>query len=169
MNEDYPSQPPVRTLAHQNRLSGREPGPAEKPVSARPEGELGTILLVEDEETIRWPVAQLLQAGGYRVLEAASGGEAAAIWRQHHPNIDLLLTDLVMDDDMTGAKLAEQLRLDKPTLKVIFTSGYSPEMVSQVFELPGKIYFLQKPCAAQKLLETVHHLLTANFPKETDV
>src|SRR5207244_9862273 len=66
---------------------------------------------------------------GYQIFEAASGVEALEGWGQHDGVFDLLLTDMVMPGGVTGRELAEKLLADKPELKVIFTRGYSTDMV----------------------------------------
>ncbi len=118
-----------------------------------------TILLVEDEAAVRMLAVIALQRQGYRVLEAVSGEEALEVWHRHGPKIDLLLTDMVMPGDLSGRELAEQLRDLKPTLKVIFTSGYSAEKAGQIFEFKDQTPFLEKPYNLRKLAEVVRQLL----------
>ncbi len=96
-----------------------------------------TILLVEDESAVRDAVQKALSRLGYRVLEAANGDEALAVWKQHRDEIRLLLTDLVMPGGMTGKELAEQFLQQNPKLKVIYASGYSVEVA-------GKDYLLEE-------------------------
>ena len=76
-----------------------------------------TILVVEDEEAVRELVCHVLKGCGYTVLEAASGVEAMKVWQAHKDEIDLLLTDIVMPDGMTGRDLAEKVQTEKPWLK----------------------------------------------------
>jgi len=90
-----------------------------------------TILVVEDEQMVRELVCSLLQGHGYHILEAETGAEALEIWRTHKDRIDLVLTDLVMPDRINGRELAEKLWKDRPDLKVIFTSGYSADVVGK--------------------------------------
>jgi two-component system cell cycle sensor histidine kinase/response regulator CckA len=118
-----------------------------------------TILLVEDETAVRALVRNVFQRHGYQVLEADSGRTALTVWREHHQKIDLLLTDLVMPDGLTGLMLAEQLQKECPTLKVIFSSGYSPDSVTNGFALAPGNSFLQKPFNPQKLLQAVRDCL----------
>ena len=80
-----------------------------------------TILLVEDEATLRASLRIALSRLGYRVLEASAGDGALEVWRQHHDEIRLLLTDLVMPGGMTGKELAERLLQQDPKLKVIYS------------------------------------------------
>ncbi|MGC3958965.1 MAG: PAS domain-containing protein [Verrucomicrobiota bacterium] len=122
-----------------------------------------TILLVEDEAAVRRLVRSVFERNGYRVLEADSGKTALTLWREHHQKINLLLTDLVMPDGITGLMLAEQLRRERPELKVIFSSGYSPEFGEQNFSLPPGSCYLQKPFNPAVLLQTVRDWLDGNF------
>jgi len=119
-----------------------------------------TILLVEDEPILREWVKQVLVDYTYRVVEAGTGPEALKVWDDHTGKIDLLLTDMVMPEGMTGRDLARQLRSRAPELKVIFTSGYSPEMLSNDGEFPG-IPFLPKPYQAPRLVQLVRDCLDA--------
>lgn len=118
-----------------------------------------TVLLVEDEFAVRRMVAQCLRRHGYRVLEATTGVEAYVLWRRQADEIDLLLTDMVMPDRLTGWDLAQRLRAEKPGLKVVLASGYSLEMSHQgVPEGPG-IAFLAKPFEMAALVATVRQCL----------
>jgi two-component system, cell cycle sensor histidine kinase and response regulator CckA len=118
-----------------------------------------TILLVEDEALLRASVRTALSRLGYRVLEAATGNEALAVWQQHRAEIRLLLTDMVMPGGMTGKELAAQLLQQNPKLKVIYASGYSLEVAGKDFPLEEGINFLNKPFQAQKLAKTVRRCL----------
>jgi CheY-like chemotaxis protein len=120
-----------------------------------------TILLVEDEEQVRLVTRLLLSRHGYRVLEAGHGPAALEIWRQEPGRIDLLLTDLVMPEGLTGQELAAKLQAEAPTLKVVFTTGYSTELAGHDLALPAHQNFLQKPFASDTLLATVRHVLDA--------
>lgn len=90
-------------------------------------------------------LVKALRALGYRVFEAANGQEAMRFWRDQGQQIDLLLTDLVMPEGMTGLELAERIRAKKPDLKIIISSGCSAEM-SQVGKPTAEgIVYLPKP------------------------
>jgi CheY-like chemotaxis protein len=118
-----------------------------------------TILLVEDDAALRTAVQQALSQLGYRLLEAAHGDEALAVWEKHRAEIHLLLTDLVMPGGMSGKELSDRLRRENPKLKVIYTSGYSAEVVGKDFPLEEGVNFLAKPFPAQALAQTVRHCL----------
>ena len=118
-----------------------------------------TILLVEDEFKVRQLIGQTLRVLGYRVYEAANGQEAVILWQRHGPEIDLLLTDMVMPEGMTGLELTEQLRVLKPGLKAIISSGYSTE-ITQLGQLnKAGIVYLPKPYQAKVLAEVVRTCL----------
>jgi PAS domain S-box-containing protein len=117
-----------------------------------------TILLVEDDEIMRSLTRQLLQEHGYTVFEA-DDGKSAMEWVQSHPDpIDLLLTDVVMRR-MSGPDLVEQLKASHPTLKVVFMSGYTGELIAEREVLKRGITLLEKPFTRTALLNTIHKTL----------
>jgi two-component system, cell cycle sensor histidine kinase and response regulator CckA len=118
-----------------------------------------TILLVEDEQSLRVLVRNVLTRLGYRVVEATTGNTAIEVWKENQADIRLLLTDLVMPDGMTGKALAEHLMALNPKLKVIYTSGYSREIAGEGFPLQEGVNFLSKPFQAAKLAQTVRNIL----------
>ena len=132
-----------------------------KPVEAVPRGGTETILVVEDESPVRELVCTILQGHGYKILEAESGVKALDVWRSHRDSIDLVLTDVVMPDRMNGWELAETLLAERPDLKVIFTSGYSDDVVGREFVMQQGSRFLQKPNDPKKLAATVRKCLDA--------
>lgn len=114
-----------------------------------------TILVAEDEPALRALVRSVLTRLGYRVLEAPTGVRALEVWQQNRDDIQLLVTDMVMPDGMSGRELADRLLAANPSLKVIFTSGYSPEIAGKNSHLREGVNFLAKPFAPPKLAETV--------------
>ncbi len=118
-----------------------------------------TILVVEDEPPVRWIVKDVLGKYGYNVLAAGSGVEALALWHQHHSQIALLLTDLVMPVGLSGQELAEKFTTQKPGLKVIYISGYSLQVAGKGFSVLDGLNFLQKPFDGAKLALAVRHCL----------
>ena len=118
-----------------------------------------SILLVEDEPPVRELVARVLEKYGYKIWQAASGTEALGVWQKHKAGISLLLTDLVMPGNMNGHELAEKLQAAQPGLMVIFTSGYSADIVGKNFKLDPELNFLQKPYHPQTLALTVRRCL----------
>lgn len=132
---------------------------AEQPANSDLKGGSETILLVEDEQSLRVLVRNVLTRLGYRVVEATTGVTAVEVWNEHRDQIRLLLTDLVMPDGMTGKDLASQLVAQDPKLKVIYTSGYSREIAGKDFPLQDGVNFLSKPFQAAKLAQTVRSIL----------
>ncbi|TAL06756.1 MAG: response regulator [Verrucomicrobia bacterium] len=126
-----------------------------------------TILLVEDEAPLRELVREILRQYNYRVVEAASGVEALKVWDAEDGKVDLLLTDMVMPEGMNGRELAVQLRQRKPALKVIYTSGYSADVLGAKFN-DGETAFLQKPYQPPMLAQRVRECLDA-IPKGAEV
>jgi PAS domain S-box-containing protein len=118
-----------------------------------------TILVVEDEAPVRELVCNLLAGHGYQILQAESGVKALEVWKERKAKIDLVLTDLVMPDRINGRELAERLWNEQPQLKVIFTSGYSADVVGKDFVLRRGLNYLQKPYHPQKLARTVRQCL----------
>ena len=96
-----------------------------------------TILVVEDQDQLRRMAGRILRSYGYRVLEAANAGEALLHSERYAGPIHLLLTDVVMPK-MTGSELASRLRPLRPSMEVIFMSGYSERAVTDRLELAGR-------------------------------
>jgi two-component system cell cycle sensor histidine kinase/response regulator CckA len=120
-----------------------------------------TILLVEDESPLRGFVIRVLERYGYRVLAASDGVAALELWRQHRDAVDLLLTDIIMPEGLSGPELAGQLAAAKPGLKVIYMSGYSGDKAGRNLKLREGFNFLEKPFGAVKLAQTVRQRLDA--------
>jgi len=118
-----------------------------------------TILLVEDEAPVRSLARTLLERKGYHVIEADSGLSALQIWQQHRDAIDLLLTDMVMPEGVSGRELAERLCSEKPGLKVVYCSGYTDDMLGENSPLRNNPNFLEKPFNSHKLLKQVRDCL----------
>ena len=118
-----------------------------------------TIFVVEDDPTLRELVARQLRQLGYAVVEARSGVDALSVWPKYADTVDLLFTDMVMPDGMTGRDLAETLRSQRPDLRVIYTSGYSADLIEQDFALKKGFSFLQKPYAPNALANIVRQSL----------
>jgi CheY-like chemotaxis protein len=118
-----------------------------------------TILIVEDEESVRDLVRHVLALKGYTIFEAPNAAVALEIWRMHQSRIDLLLTDLVIPGDCSGSELATRLLAEKPELKVIYCSGYSDEVLGGDVTLRHRANFLQKPYNLSKLTQMVRDCL----------
>jgi CheY-like chemotaxis protein len=138
-----------------------KPAPAAPPTqhTAPEPGKGETVLVVEDELAVRELACAALEKRGYRILKAANGPEAVEIWERCHPQISLLLTDMVMPCGMSGGELAKLLLSRNPKLKVLYTSGYSPEIFRKDSVLIQGINFLPKPYDFQTLLKAVRTCL----------
>lgn len=118
-----------------------------------------TILLVEDEPALLNLAAMILERFGYKVVQAASGAQALKVWEERKSEIDLLVTDMVMPDKISGKTLGLTLLQEKPGLRVIFASGYSQEMLDTDFVTASGGLFLAKPYSPEQLLSTVRRAL----------
>ena len=123
----------------------------------------GTILVVEDDAAVRKLVAKILLEAGYRVLIAALPSEAIsrANWE---PSIDVLVTDVVMPE-MNGHELAQRLLTLRPDLRVLYISGYTPDVVRAKGVLTHQESFLQKPFTAAVLTQAVRDLAAGTATK----
>jgi two-component system cell cycle sensor histidine kinase/response regulator CckA len=119
-----------------------------------------TVLIVDDEASVREFVDRALTFAGYRTVVASDGPEALAIFEASGP-FDLLVTDLRMPQ-MMGDELARQLRLADPALKVLYLTGYSDELFRDRSTLWSDEAFLDKPQGVDALLEAVSLLLFGN-------
>jgi two-component system cell cycle sensor histidine kinase/response regulator CckA len=118
----------------------------------------GTVLVVEDEVSVRRLACRVLRARGYRVLEASDGREALRLLRQHEGSPDLVLTDIIMPG-LSGPALVERLLRDAPDMKVLYITGYSEEAIRQQDVLPAGGALLEKPFTAHQLAERVRAAL----------
>lgn len=130
---------------------------AQEPADTEAPGDTATILLVDDEPSVRRFASAVLHKHGYQVLEAADGAEALSLAKDHGRPIPVLLTDFVMPG-LSGAEVAESFLRIHPDGRIIYMSGYVEE------ELIGKGFvegtrFLQKPFSPDTLLASVHEAL----------
>ncbi len=117
----------------------------------------GTILLVEDEDAVRRLARRVLMSRGYDVIEARDGVDALTAWQANRDTIDAVVTDVMMPR-MGGPTLVEQLRGQRPSLPVLFCSGYS-DVLEFDPELSGPhTAFLAKPYSAQSLTEKLESI-----------
>ncbi len=117
-----------------------------------------TILLVEDDDIMRKMTRKLLEEHGYDVVEAVDGNEAMEWVEGHQEGIDLLLTDVVMRG-LSGPELAARLGESHPSVKVVFMSGYTGELIEDHQSLGRGITLLEKPFTRATLLNTLHTAL----------
>lgn len=117
-----------------------------------------TILLVEDNESVRRTTCRVLEANGYQVLEADCGAGALS-WIERHPEpIDLVVTDVIMPN-MNGREVAEAVRLRYPAVPVLFMSGYIDQIIDSKKIVSGDIDFIAKPYTCASMLEKVRRVL----------
>ena len=141
------------------RYSGSEPA-VSTPEREVPRGGSETLLLVEDEATVRASVRRLLEWHGYRVIEAGNGAEALRIYEDNPEVIDLVLTDLVMPE-MGGHELVEQLRVRNPALPVVFMSGYTDRPLVNDGSMQPATGFVEKPFRVDTLMHQLREVLDA--------
>ncbi len=132
------------------------PGTEPEPEPTEPGGE--TLLIVEDEPGVRELALTMLERLGYTVLQAQGAHDALRIAAQHRTRIDLLMTDVVMPD-MDGRTLAERLRAMHPEMQVLFTSGYTEDVVLRHGILVHDVNFIGKPYSLQSLSHKLKSVL----------
>jgi CheY-like chemotaxis protein len=125
--------------------------------AAAPGHGAGTILVVEDEPSVRAFVSMVLEARGYRLLEAASGREAIDLLHRSHDAIDALITDVIMPE-MSGVEVARRVVSEHPRAGVVYMSGYADEVLRHEHAAAGAV-FLQKPFTPDVLLSRVRDVL----------
>jgi nitrogen-specific signal transduction histidine kinase/CheY-like chemotaxis protein len=141
------------------RADGSGPEEGDRPeAAATPRGN-ETVLVAEDEGPVRVLVGEVLRAYGYGVLEANDGAEAIRVAEGNAGPIDLLVTDVVMPG-MSGRALAQHLAL-RPSLKVLYVSGYTDDAVVRHGVLEAETAFLQKPFRPDDLARKVRAVLDA--------
>jgi two-component system NtrC family sensor kinase len=120
-----------------------------------------TILVVEDEQAIRKLISTILKPLGFNILEAGDGIEALMISEKHEGEIDVVLTDVIMPL-MNGRELAEKLLQSRPSLKVIFMSGYTDDVIAKHGVLEPGTAFVQKPITTRNIVDKIQECLEVN-------
>ena len=124
-----------------------------------------TILLVEDDPAVWKLASRILRAQGYQVLTATSGEEALALYQDYPEPIHMILTDIVMPG-MNGRQLVEALSEIRPGLAVVYTSGYTDDVVLRHGVLETAVAYLPKPFTPRALVQKVREVLEA-LPKQS--
>jgi hypothetical protein len=119
-----------------------------------------TILLVEDEDSMRELTHHCLEKGGYTVLQARDGTEALEIVKEFSKPIRLLLTDVIMPG-ISGRELADRLSRSRPRMKVLYMSGYTDDHIAHHGVLEHGVSLLEKPFDPETLLTKVREVLDA--------
>lgn len=137
-----------------------EEAPDEPRVTAAPTVPVGreTVLFVQDEDEIRHLATDILTQQGYTVLEAKDGPDALRLCQRHAGPIDLLVTDVVMPR-MSGLRLADRLRAQRPHIKTLFVSGYLDDVRGERDASAGDITLLPKPFGVATLIQKVRDVL----------
>ncbi|MGQ0701540.1 MAG: MEDS domain-containing protein [Gemmatimonadales bacterium] len=125
-----------------------------RPAVSAPARAGGTILVIEDDPSLRRLLRRVLEEGGYTVLDAPDGAQAVETYTSHQERIDLVLTDVVLPD-MGGRELADRLGSLRSGLKVAFMSGYTDETVVRYGGLEPGMAFIEKPVRPEQLLQKV--------------
>jgi signal transduction histidine kinase/ActR/RegA family two-component response regulator len=133
------------------------------PTAADPQGHGETVLLVEDEESLRHLANRILSHNGYQVRQATSAPHAVCFASNPAEHIDLLLTDIVMPD-MLGTQVADQIREQRPRLPVLFMSGYAQPILHTHGAASKDMDIIEKPFTQATLLARVHRALHAAQP-----
>ena len=120
----------------------------------------------EDEELLLQFVQTVLEGIGLRVLTAPNAEQALRVWGEHRAEISLMLTDIVMPGGTNGTQLAARLTTEKPTLRVIYSTGYSLDLLRNGGDLPPGALLLQKPYQVKVLLEAIQRCLHEHRPGE---
>ncbi len=144
------------------RATGRVAAPVERAVGVTGalDGRGLVVLLVEDEDLLRSVACRALDRCGFKVIEAANGGEALLVVRQRAQPLDLVVTDVVMPR-MNGHTLVQELRTLQPGLKALFMSGYTEDAIVDHGVLVEGVSFLHKPFTPAQLLEKVRSTLAS--------
>lgn len=119
-----------------------------------------TVLVVEDENSLRAAMVRTLRRHGYRAFEAVNGADALLCWGKHRGEIDLLLTDMVLPGRMNGREITAKLQADKPGLKVVICTGYSQASDLEGLD-PAQVFVLRKPFTQTVLLKSLRQRLDA--------
>jgi two-component system cell cycle sensor histidine kinase/response regulator CckA len=131
---------------------------AEKPDESAMAAGSGTVLLVEDDDMVREMTATMLQTIGYTVQVAETASDALSLCERRDAQIDLLMTDVVMPG-MSGTELRDKVEAFRPGIKVLFTSGYTSNIVVQRGMLEEHVHFLQKPFSINHLARKVREAI----------
>jgi CheY-like chemotaxis protein len=117
-----------------------------------------TVLVVEDEASVRELSTRILGQAGYRVLEAANGDDAERVFADNAGSIDLVVADVIMPD-CSGPELLNRLQVQAPALRVLYMSGYTDQSVVRKAGLDRGLPFVQKPFTAAELVRQVRQTL----------
>jgi two-component system cell cycle sensor histidine kinase/response regulator CckA len=125
---------------------------------AEPSGGVETILVVEDDASLRKMVGTLLASTGYKILEAGTAEAAVRMVRSLKGPVDLLVTDVLLPD-LNGVELSALLKTIQPSLRVLLISGYTGDLIAQYEAIDPKLRLMEKPFTRRALLATIYEVL----------
>ncbi|MEW6721201.1 MAG: ATP-binding protein [Thermodesulfobacteriota bacterium] len=131
---------------------------AAAPRQDKPRGGSETILVAEDDETLRQLACRYLGSAGYTVILAVDGEDAVRKFREHRDSIRLLLFDMIMPK-MNGREALDEIRKERPDVKAVFSSGYAPDLLERKAGLESDVELLMKPYAPDEILRKVREVL----------
>jgi len=144
---------------HLPRVDAEDAPAAGKVPAVVERGHNETVLVVEDQDDVRALATAVLESLGYRVLSAANGPAALALAAEHKGPIDLTLTDVILPG-MNGRELADRLKVLRPEARVLFTSGYSRDVIGHRGVLDRDVAYIAKPYAPDELAAKVREILS---------
>ncbi len=140
------------------QIPGARPAPAAERSTASPRPGSETLLVVEDQEEVRGVTIAILRHNGYQVLGAADGQAALTLVEGHPEPIHLLVTDVVMPG-MDGSELAQRLKSLRPEIRVLYTSGYTQDLIGEGGVLDRDVAYIAKPFTPERLARKVREVL----------
>lgn len=117
-----------------------------------------SILIIEDDETVRTLMVNILRSRGYEVFECSDGNEALKFFETQNQKIDIIISDIIMPG-IDGPTVVKNIKKNRPEIKIIFISGYGKQYLSEQNIAQENIYFLQKPFAMKDLIKSVRALV----------
>ncbi|MBG89645.1 MAG: hypothetical protein CMO80_22480 [Verrucomicrobiales bacterium] len=121
-----------------------------------------SILVVDDESSLRKLVARKLKRFGYNVIEAEDAPDAESTWAGCSSNVELLLTDLRMPNGKNGFELARELQKKRPNLKVVFMTGYSDDLLAKAHDFVEDVDYVCKPFGMDGLVDVIRQRLDSD-------
>ena len=131
----------------------------DKTESLFPAGDGETVLLAEDSECVRKSNREILETFGYTVIEATDGEDASEKFARHKDQIDILILDVIMPKK-SGKEVYDIVKKIRPDMKVLFTSGYTADIITQKGILEEKLHFIAKPVSPRELLTKMREVLS---------
>ncbi len=139
------------------RVGNAEPIPESMP-DVEPRGGVETILVVEDDESLRKMMVTLLESAGYKVLDTGTAESAVRIAQSAKEPLHMLLTDVLLPD-LNGVELSALLRMSRPELRVLLISGYTGELIAQYKAMDPGVRLIEKPFTRRALLTAIYEVL----------